>query len=188
MNNAAAVAPQRSAFVNVAAWIFICLSGMATLLSLLQNLMITSFFPMDEMRQSLHNAKGAEHFPALAMFMFAHFRAFVALSLVYSSIMLASAIGLLLRRNRARQLFIALRVLDIGWVVGFGIFFQLSFHSTLHMASHMPHRGPMGADTAFETMFAVVLVMSTLFSLAICALLAWVIMRLHSAPVRAEFK
>src|SRR6266498_453109 len=65
--------PPRSSFVTVVAWIFIVLSGFATLVGALQNLMIR-FMPFDQVDSVLQDSTTATQFPPAARFMFSHFR------------------------------------------------------------------------------------------------------------------
>lgn len=43
---------KKSTFVNVLAWIFIALAGFSTLISILQNIMISAMFSIDEMNKA----------------------------------------------------------------------------------------------------------------------------------------
>jgi len=108
---------QRSTFVSVLAWIFIVIAGFALLISILQNIMITAMFPMEEMQKSL-NAPEAQEMPAVARFMFSHFTLFFRAFLVVTLVTFISAIGLLKRKNWARIIFIALMALGIAWNIG----------------------------------------------------------------------
>ena len=85
----------RSTFVTVLAWIFIVGGGFTTFISVLQNVMLTFFFPVDQMQ----TAKGAENMPALALFMLNHMRLFFAAFLILSLTVFVSSIGLLKRKN-----------------------------------------------------------------------------------------
>src|SRR6478672_6650334 len=98
----------QSSFVTVLAWIFIVLAGFATLISILQNVMISLMFPIEEMQAAMVQAKHKQDMPVFAEFMFSHFQLFFLSFLVVSSVTLVSAIALLKRKNWARVLFIGL--------------------------------------------------------------------------------
>ena len=63
----------RSDFVTVLAWIFIALTGFAVFISLLQNIMLNVFFPLDKMTSALQGPDG-QHIPPLFSLMFEHIR------------------------------------------------------------------------------------------------------------------
>src|SRR5262249_20832615 len=110
---------ERSAFVTAVAWVFIALSGFATLISILQNVMIYTLFPLDQMHAAMAQARQQHDIPALSLFMFEHIRELFAVVLVVTLATLIISIGLLRRHNWARILFICLLVLGIMWnVVG----------------------------------------------------------------------
>ncbi len=48
----------RSDFVTTLAWIFIALAGFAVFISLLQNIMLNFFFPLDKMTSALQGPDG----------------------------------------------------------------------------------------------------------------------------------
>lgn len=68
----------KSTFVTLVAWIFIVLSGFATLISVLQNIMVALMFQPEEFQQATDNV------PAGAKFMFVSFQWFVLLFFVLS--------------------------------------------------------------------------------------------------------
>src|SRR5215813_11094043 len=100
--------PTRSTFVTVLAWIFIVLSSFATLVSILQNIMIALVFPAAEMQAAATQAKSHPGVPWIASWMFEHFQVFFLFFFVMAAISLAASIGLLKRKNWARLLFVSL--------------------------------------------------------------------------------
>ena len=105
-------AASRSGFVTALAWLFIVLGGFATLMGLLQNLMINLLLPIAVREE------GAKDPPWAAAFMFDYIHLIFLGFLAVSALTLAAAIGLLLRRNWARLVFIGL--------MGFGILWNLA--------------------------------------------------------------
>ena len=95
--------------------------------------------------------------------------------------MLAASIGLLRRNNTARLAFIAFLVLGIAWnVLGLGL--QAAF------MSHMPVQdfsaeGGLDMRSIFRTMF----VFGAVLALVIAGVFGWIIKRLTSPAIRAEF-
>jgi len=169
----------RSSFVTVLAWMFIVGGGLATFVSILQNVMLAFFFPVDQMQ----TIQGAENMPAVALFMVNHMRLFFAAFLILSLTVFVSSIGLLKRKNWARVVFIGLFVLGILWNVA-GIFIQSA------MFSAMP-TPPSGASQEFEahmeSMANVILAFSLAMAVGVSVLFGWLIRRLLSPAIRREF-
>lgn len=87
---------ERSSFVTALAWVFIVLSGFATLIAIAQNVMINTMFPVDQMETAMHSAKAQQNMTPLAEFMASHFRLFFGTFLVLSAVTLISSIALLM--------------------------------------------------------------------------------------------
>jgi hypothetical protein len=171
----------RSSFVTAVAWVFIALCGFTTLISILQNVMVNTLMPLDEMQKAAA-APGVPEMPAFFRFMMGHIRLFFAFFLVVSAAMLGAALGLLKRKNWARLLFITILCLGIVWnIVGMALqfFFLQDFPK------------PVGAPPEFaatiSTMRTVIMVFSALMALAFSALFGWLIKRFTSAEIRREF-
>src|SRR5258708_35427082 len=88
----------------VVAWIFIAFSGLATFISLLQNLMV-AIMPKALFNQALQDTTLTRTMPAGPRFMFAHFQLMVLVMFIVCAATLISSIGLLRRRNSARRRF-----------------------------------------------------------------------------------
>lgn len=177
----APIAP-RSSFVTAVAWIFIALSALFLLISLLQNAMVHLLIPMDEMRAQL--AQEGQAMPDAARWMLGHITwLFVAFTVV-STWALVVSIGLLRRRNWARIGFIALML--------FGILYQ--FAGLALQWFMMADMGLVGADAPpefvrqFETMRYLMLAFGVLMGLAFGALFGWLAWKLMQPPIIAEFR
>ena len=171
----------RSSFVTAVAWVFIALCGFATLISILQNVMLNTLMPLDEMRKAA-TAPGVPEMPAFFRFMMGHIRLFFASFLVVSAAMLGAALGLLKRKNWARLLFITILSLGIAWnIVGMALqfFFMQDFPN--------PVEAPPEFAATITTMRTVIMVFSALMALAFSALFGWLIKRFTSAEIRQEF-
>jgi hypothetical protein len=174
---------ERSTFVTVLAWIFIALSGFSTVISILQNILISYVMPMAQMQSAVDEAEARGPFPPGAAFMIGHMRLLFGAFLVLSAITLMVSIGLLKRWNWARLVFICLMVLGIVWNIA-GVFLQRLMFSAM---PPMPDDAPPEARAMFETMMPMMQVVSAIFALAFCALFGWIIWRLMSADIRREF-
>ena len=177
-----AVEIQRSTFVTVLAWIFIILAGFSTLISALQNVMLSYMIPMDQMNQVLSDPDAQEHIPIFARYVFSNFRVIFLGFFFMSAITLISAIGLLKRKNWARIIFVVIMSLGILWNV-FGLFMQ---HS---MFNSMPAeiQSELG-DSPFGAMMTIMKVFSYIMAIGFCALFAWIIKKLVSVRIKAEFR
>lgn len=178
-----AQASVRSQFVSVLAWIFIVMAGFATLISILQNVMINTVFPIDELERS---APRAPDMPAFVAFFAGHVRLFFAAALAVSAATFAAAIGLLMRKNWARLLFMGLLGLGIAWNI-LGLVAQQFMFSAMPI---VPPEASAQFRSHLEGMHAFMIVMrvfSALFAIGLSVLFAWLIRRLGSPAVRAEF-
>ncbi len=179
--------PPRSSFVTVVAWIFIVLSGFATLVGGLQNLMIRSM-PFDQFNEVLQDSTAAS-IPAPARFMFSHFQLFFLATFVLSLLMLIGSIGLLRRHNWARLTFMGLLILGIVYMLG-GLLVQQSFMSSFDASFNTaaPQDSVFRANAEqFQSMFTAMRVFMIVFSLGIAGVFGWIVARLASAKIRAEF-
>jgi len=173
-------ADRKSNFVTVVAWIFIVLSGFGTLIGILQSVMIATVFNTPEVAQAMQSPPppGA---PPFAMFMMKHMLTFFVCMLALNVLTLIASVGLLLRRNWARLLFIGLMVFGIVWNFA-GLVLQFSMFSSMRdQFAAVPDAPDMGA------FFVGIAVVSVIFVIAFSALFGWIIKRLVSPPVVAEF-
>ena len=170
----------RSVFVTVTAWVFIAFGVLASCSALLQNAFVASFAP---------GAAGGAHLPPLPLltsFLLGYLPWVVGTGLVVSLALLASAIGLLLRLDWARRVFIGLLAFAIvANLLGLWLqheVVQSVVANTLSGASLPPQA--IGVFGGFVTAARV---MAVLVTLGGCSLLAWIIRRLMSPAVKQEF-
>ena len=178
MNELDATQP-KSTFVTGLAWTFIVLAGFATFISILQNIMITLMFPLEEMNESLTSPEAQENIPAFANFMFSNIRLFFFGFLVVSCATFVSSIALLKRKNWGRIIFIAIMSLGIAWNLSALILQQLMMPSMSETPS------PPGSN--FGVMMTIMRVFSFLMALGVSILFGWIIKRLVSPKIRQEF-
>ncbi len=174
--------PPRSTFVTAVAWVFIALSGLATLISILQNIMVYTVFHTPEVAQAMQAPPPG--MPPMAAFMASHFQYFFLAFMLVSSFTLVSAIGLLRRWNWARLCFIGLMILAILWQL-LGVVLQVAMFSSMH-AQFAAQAGPDMPD--MQPFFIAVSVFGAVFALGFGVLFGWIIRRLVSAPIVAEFR
>ena len=178
--------PVRSSFVTVVAWVFIVLSGLGTLVTAMQNLLFSAA-PFDQFDSALKDS-AAVQLPAPAHFMFSHVRLIVLTGFLVNLLMLVSSIGLLRRRNWARLVFIGLLGCGILYMIA-GLFIQQSFMSSFNTSFHgAPQDSVFRANAdRFQSMFNTMRVFMLVFSVAIAGVLGWIVVKLSSARIRAEF-
>lgn len=177
----------RSTFVSVVAWIFIAISAFATLVALLENVVVNMVFHAGAFPPL--PAGTDQQIPPMAMFMFHNMRWLALGFLLISVVSLIAAIGLLLRKEWGRRLFIVVMVGAIVWNIG-GLVFQSMFLSGMAATPPMPAMpGNVPGDFAqgFEVFSTVMRIFSAVVALAICVLYGWIIKRLVSPKIRAEF-
>ena len=171
----------RSAFVTAVAWVFIALAGFATLISLLQNIMIYTFFPLDQMHTAMAQAREQQQMPAYALFIFEHVREVFTGFLVLTSVVLIASVGLLKRYNWARILFV--------WLVAFGVIWNVAGLAWpwyfFHTMPQPPQTDQMHAQ--FQAMQIVMGIFSAIIGLGTAILFAWIIKRLTSSAIKVEF-
>ena len=161
----------RSIFVTVTAWLFIVLAAMASASVLVPHAAIGSLMPASGGPSIVHSA----YLPWL-----------VAASVLFSLLTIASAIGLLMRLDWARRVFIGL--VAVALVANLpGLWLQQEVlqsvaASTLSGAALPPQAA--GVVVGFVTAARV---MAVLVTLGACCLLGWIIRRLTSPAVRQEF-
>jgi len=170
----------KSKFVTILAWIFIALSGFATFISIMQNIMIFFMFRMGQMNEAFKDPKFAQEMPKGFQFMFSNVRLFFLGFLLISVITLISSIGLLKRKNWARLIFISLMVLGILWNLG-GIILQ---NFMMPKFTEFPN-APVAPD--LEKMLLVMRIFSALMLIGFSVLFGWIIKKLISEEIREEF-
>jgi hypothetical protein len=174
---------RRSAFVTAVAWVFIVLAGFSTLISIMQNIMLSIMFSTEEFGALTREAGHAQEMPAVFRFMFANFRYFFLGFLLVSATTLVSAIGLLMRKNWARWLFVGIMGLGIVWNLGsLAMPFVMS-----SVMDQMPAPAPSDFQDNFRVIWNIMMFISIVICLALAVLFGWIIKRLVSQDIRTEF-
>lgn len=154
---------------------------MATFISLMQNVMVATFLRGGNFRP-IAPRPGEEQIAAWANFIAGNLQLILLAFLVLCAVTLAASIGLLLRRNWARLLFVALLVVAIVWNVVGAVLMVLFFTA-------ITQRIPAGVapPEGFQTFAVIAGAMNVLFVFGFLALFGWIAKRLLSAEVRKEF-
>lgn len=180
---AAAPSSPRSSFVTVLAWLGIIFFGLSSVVGLFQAFMFRTMFqpggPFDAMR--------SDSFPGPPMphemqYVLDHVEAFFLIYAACVALGLVASIGLLHRRNWARVIYIALLGANIVWSV-------VALLAGRHLMAAMPFPPadtlPNAPDVAgMMRMMSIFMTALTVVTSAVCA---WLIVRLVSRPIRAEF-
>jgi hypothetical protein len=180
-----AMQPSKSSFVTVVAWIFIALDGMGGLILLVQNAAINTIVPLDQLRDGMAKAASMGRIPPAFAWVFDHIRPVLLVLLLVTLIRLVADIGLLNRRNWARLVFIAILALGIAWGLA-GIVIQ---HFVVSSVFEIPRTPGMPPDfeATLHGMMIGMRVFSAVFALGFAVLYAWMIRKLMSPGIAAEF-
>jgi hypothetical protein len=182
MTTAPQLPAPRSTFVTVVAWIFMVLSGFMTLISLLQNVMFQFVFPATQPSFPKVDPATGHELPWIFGFAFSHFGIILLAMLIVFAGTFAASVGLLMRKNWARLLFIGAMALGIAWNIG-GLLMMIPMFS---MFSDVASSHPDGGSQ-FEVMWKLIAGVNLLFVAGFTFLFGWIIRRLLSETIRREF-
>lgn len=171
----------RSSFVTGLAWTFVALGGVATLVTLLQNVMLSVMYSADDFRAP--SSDDFQQLPAFLRFIVNNFQLFFASAFVLSAATLLSAIGLLKRQNWARLLFILIMLIGMLWNLA-AIAMPFVMQSWMSQA---PAHAQAAMRGEFELMWAMMTAVAVIIGLAFAILFGWIIKRLMAQDVRREF-
>jgi hypothetical protein len=161
------------------AWIFIILAGFAMLTSILQNVILAAVFSGEQMKEAMDEAR-AQDIPPVFIFFLSHFRLLAFALLVGTTAAFVSAVGLLLRKNWARIIFIV--IMGAGIVSNLlGVVVQFTVLSSIPQIPDAEVRG------RFDLMFGMAQFFNVLVALGMSVLFGWIIWKLVSPSVRDEF-
>jgi hypothetical protein len=160
-------------FVTVLGWVLIGFTGLAVLSTLLQTFFFTVTFAMPDAPSQ--SGSGPASRSSLS------FKTFLGLLLAFAVLTLASAIAFLKRKDWARRTFVML--------FGLAIVFNVVGLTLLLMGGgpSMPALAGPGGRHGLQTMARTMLIPTGIATVGFSILLGWLIRRLTSAAVRAEF-
>jgi hypothetical protein len=177
--------PFRSSFVSVLGWIFVCLAGFSTLISLLQNVMFQLVF-LPGMQQQIAAQLLPSDMPSPMGWLLGHMIWFFRAVLLLSVMTLIAAIGLLLRRNWGRLLFIGL----MGFAIAYqwlGLVFQWWFIGSMPQMMQLPPNAPAHFADGMHGFMLVIQIFGAIMAIAFSTLFGWIIKRLCSQSILQEF-
>lgn len=165
----------RSLFVTLTAWAFIVLSALVSASALVQQAVVRSWM-----------TGGMDGVHWLGGWMLTYLPWVVAAGLLLSVATLATAIGLLLRLEWARRIFIGLLGVAVVANLG-GLWLQQAV--MLSLADLALHHGDLPAQAVgvFGGFVTAARLMAALVTFGGCGLLLWIGRRLMSPAVRQEF-
>ena len=172
----------RSTFVTVLAWLGIIMFGFGTLIGVAQNLMVGSIFQDPQFGEGVQDSLANAPFPRHAAWVFTHFRLLVFLTSVCVVLGLVASVGLLQRRNWARLTVITLLCLAIAWNL-----FSLVLQQHFFAAMPLPMGDAGGVAESALRLFRIMRVFMIVLTVGISILLGWIVARLVSTSIRAEF-
>jgi len=173
---------KRSTFVTVLAWTFIVLGAFSTLMSIVQGVLIFFLFPFEQAQAAAIAAYRQHGVPRIVLSLLEYVHWLFVLFVIVSVATLVAAIGLLIRREWGRVLFIALMVFGIAWnfvVVGTVWYLTSSFFDELPK--------PGAAVPHFEAMWAAMLGFNLFVVIGFTIFFGWIVKRLASQEIRREF-
>ena len=153
------------------------------MIALLQNIMISLMFPVEEMRAALREAQKTAPVPAFVGVMLEHLRLIFAVFFVLCLVTLVASIGLLKRKNWARVAFIWLMAIGAlsnlaGAIVPFFMFSSVPA---------IPPDAPSEFREGFQLMAGIMTGFVAVTGIVFFALFAWVAKRLASNEIKREF-
>lgn len=169
---------QRSSSITLLALFVIVTSAGSTLLFAAQNVMLHLLVDLRDL--PLAAPEVVSRLPPSIAFLLGHLYLLMAAMLALSVVALLSGIGLLLRINLARVVFIGLLLVGVAWNLGM---LWLQHRSTGSMAEIAREAGAPAGDAAVLSALGVAALVSVLLSL----LCLWLVRWLSSEPVRREF-
>lgn len=170
----------RSLFVTLTAWAFIVLAVLATVSAVLQQASAASLGVNGQLVGLV------QPLPLVTGLLMGYLPWVVGAGLAISMATLAAAIGLLLRLDWARRVFIGLLALAIVANLA-GLWIQHEVVHSLVSNTLQNTRLPAEAADVFGGFVVAARVMAGMVTLVACGLLGWIIRRLMSPSVRQEF-
>ena len=170
----------KSKFVTYLAWMFIITAGLGTFMAIIQSIVVSLFFPSNEISQILNSSEAAEYIPAILPFIVSHIRLFLLVYLLAAGITFIASIGLLMRKNWARIFFVS--IMSLGVI---GNLAEMFFYGA--MMSKMPVFPAELGMPNYQVIFPVLRIFATIIAIGLIILYAWIIKKLVSKNIKQEF-
>lgn len=170
-----------SAFVTVVAWLFIIMSGFACFIGIMQNIVVYFLLPTEPMN-AITQQPHSESIPVVAQFIMTHLKILFGAILLLALVSLTASIGLLLRKNWGRLMFIGLMLVAVIWNLG-----SLLLQQRILRSMSVPEDAPREFIQQSQAVAGFFSVFSILLAIVISLLFGWIAWRLTRATIRAEF-
>jgi hypothetical protein len=167
-----------SLFVELTAWVAILLAVLVSVSAVVQNAEVAAVLPAWR--------SGADHLLPFTGLLLAYLPWVMGAGVALSAALLAASIGLLMRQEWARRVFIGLLVVAIVANL-LGLWLQYEVMRLLVDGTLRATPLPAQAAGVFDGLASATQIMAMLVTLIGCGLLGWVIRRLMSDNVRQEF-
>jgi len=166
----------KSSFVNVFAWMMIFINGLGLLMSIIQNIIFTIIFRMDDFNNAFKDLGDFQG--SLPAFFLRNIRLIIPLFGILILFAFISSIGLLKRKEWARKAFLFLLGFGILYTVA-GSVFQAIFMKSMFHGADIP--AEFHAITVFFIIFMII------FSVGFIFLFGWLFKKLSSEAIKTEF-
>lgn len=170
---------EKSVFVTVLAWIFIVFSALG-LLILCLDAMVFWAMPLDKMMEQGAQSGAGQASPIAPAMFITLFRWFMLFMLLFEAWVLASSVGLLLRKNWARISFIVFIIIGLIWNALYLIVEVLA-------AIGIHFFQPANTPPAFQSFMQGFMVGFMILTIGFMVLFGWILRKLMSANIRREF-
>jgi hypothetical protein len=175
----------RSSFVTITAWIFIALTGIGLVISILQNLVMHYYFqgefPPQEMVADIHKLGIEQNLPAIFIWLILHVKLLFFINFLFIASFFAASIGFLKRLGWARLAVIGLSAIAIAYFC-LGLYIQLQTISAFERIEDTRE-----IIAGINQGFGNIKYASYAITAAICAGFAWVAKRLLDDDIASEF-
>ncbi|MFC1835014.1 hypothetical protein ACFL2Q_09795 [Thermodesulfobacteriota bacterium] len=171
-------------FVTAIAWIFIVFYGFALFVSIIQNFVLNFVFPETFLNQPFHSPEMGARLPGIYVFIFSNMRLLFLAMLVPLVATVVASVGLLKRLKWARVLFIAM----LGFYMAAAVVAVIAQNTALStMAVGMDSQETGDLLGPYHSAILAIRIGGVAIALAYCGILGWIIAKLSSKKIRAEF-
>ncbi len=170
-----------STFVSVLAWLGIILHAFLALGAIMQGVLLRTVLEDPTLMERVTAAYSATPIPEVGPYVVGISRIIFAAFFAYALIGVAASIGLLHRKNWARLTTVVMLALTLAWMALMTGLQLLSGNISMPANPNYPNMPDM------TQMMSTIRTFSLIIGVAIMATCGWLIWRLVSKPIRAEF-
>jgi len=165
-------------FVKTVAWIFIFLSGMSVLMTLMQNIVIATMPGFESMTP---DSELLDNVPFMTKFFISNIRLYLLFGLLFSLLLLISAIGLLKFKAWARRLFSIMLSIGIVITLIVTVWYLVALISGTGIFA-VRHELPMGG------FIIIIQTISLVFTIAVALFAVWIVKKLENKKLKSLFQ